>query len=248
MATPLSPTALGVRDDTRCRGARRGERLMAGQRLAQRLYKNSSASGIEEQFSRALFFPSSRAQGEGPRQQGGITESSSNIHRPMVGLTEWMPSRLRSGILDPFGFTSAWVELQRDKQGWLLLAMTGYKVITQYAGARKTKRGTGYSHHRDAGGYKPQWRYFWRMVDVADGSRQRHSCFENSESARRYGRNGRLVISATGRSRRHSRVLCMGGKNRAHINDHSGGSLGRTLPRTRHASPGDARRFRLRNG
>jgi hypothetical protein len=50
-----------------------------------------------------------------------------------------------SGSLDPFDFA----------QGWLSLGMTGYKVITQYAVARKTKRRTGYSHDRDAGGYKP---------------------------------------------------------------------------------------------
>jgi len=47
------------------------------------------------------------------------------------------------------------------------LAMTGYKVITQYAVARKTQRRIGYSHDRHAGRYNPKWRCFWRMVDVA---------------------------------------------------------------------------------
>src|SRR5205085_7764297 len=114
--------------------------------------------------------------------------------------------------------------------------------------ARKTERRIGYSYHRHAGRYKPQWRYFWRMVDVANGLRQRHSRFENGEGSRRYRRNGGLVISSTGRDWGHGGVLCLGGKNRAHVNDHPGGGLGGTLPRTGPANPGDTRRFRLRRG
>ena len=126
--------------------------------------------------------------------------------------------------------------------------MAGYKVITQYAVARKTQRRIGYSHDRHAGRYKPKWRCFWWMVDVANGLGQRHSRFENSESARRYGRNGGPVISSTGRGRGYGDVLCLGGKNRADVNDHPGGGLGGTLPGTWPANPGDARRFRLRRG
>src|SRR5437773_9679713 len=104
--------------------------------------------------------------------------------------------------------------------------MTGYKVITQYAVARKTQRRIGYSHDRHAGRYKPKWRCFWRMVDVANGLGQRHSRFENSESARRYGRNGGPVISSTGRGRGYGDVLWLGGRNRAEVNDDIGGGWG----------------------
>src|SRR5437773_9886708 len=86
------------------------------------------------------------------------------------------------------------------------------------------------------------------MVDVADGSWQWYSRFENSESARRYRRDGRLVISATGRSRGHGRVLCLGGKNWPHINDYPGGGLGRTLPGAWPANLGNARSEERRVG
>src|SRR5438477_12059908 len=110
--------------------------------------------------------------------------------------------------------------------------MTGYKMITQYAVARKAQRRIGYSHDRHASRYKPKWRCFWRMVDVANGLGQRHSRFENSESARRYGRDGGPVISSTGRGRGYGDVLCLGGKNWEVLNDLSGGGLGCRLAGT----------------
>src|SRR5207302_10460436 len=93
---------------------------------------------------------------------------------------ELRPSTEFDRISRSIRLACAYADVWRDKQGWLSLAMTDYKLITQYAVARKTQRRIGHSHHRPAGRHKPQWRCFWRMVDVANGLGQRHSRFENS--------------------------------------------------------------------
>src|SRR5947208_2170679 len=64
--------------------------------------------------------------------------------------------------------------------------------------------------------------------------------------SRCYGSNGGLIISATSRSGGHGDLLCLGGKNWAHLDNDSGRGLGGTLPRTRHSGASHTRRLYLR--
>src|ERR1017187_3015446 len=113
------------------------------------------------------------------------------------------------------------------------------------ANAGSTERRARYSNDRHAKGYKPEWGYFWRLVDVADGFGQWNSGGEDRESPRRDGSDGRDVIPATCARWGHGRVLCMGRKNWAHVHDDPSRGLGAALQDGR-ATSGHARRFHVR--
>jgi hypothetical protein len=110
---------------------------------------------------------------------------------------------------------------------------------------KRTKRRASDSNDCHAQGYQSERRYFWRMVDLANGSRQRNSRGQNRASASCYCRDGRNVVSRTRAGRGHRQVLCASGENRSDIDDDSGGGLGNAI-HDRRAAPRHTRRLYTR--
>ena len=75
----------------------------------------------------------------------------------------------------------------------------------------------------------PNGDIFWRLDHVANGSGQRNPRRENGEDTRRHCGDGRDVIPPAGARGRYGGVLCLGRKNRPHVDDDPGRSLGSTL-------------------
>src|SRR5207237_6380340 len=89
--------------------------------------------------------------------------------------------------------------------------------------APRTERRAGDSDHCHAQGYQSERRHFRRMVDLANGPRQRNSRGENRTSARRYCSDGRNVVFRACAWRGSRKVLCACRENRTVVNDDSGG-------------------------
>src|SRR6266513_5943168 len=152
------------------------------------------------------------------------------LPRAFMGSSDFVSTPLSRNTSSIFGW-----QVPDSRTHWLTkneARLTAHRLARCGIVRRNAKRTTGRAGDPNdchAEGYKSERRYFRRLVDLANGPRQRNSCRENGASASRHGGDGRNVVSGTCASGGYGSVLCPHRENRPNIDDHSGGGVGNAL-------------------